>query len=208
MENHQGRRPVKGGPAQIGRKEMAAQRHRAGGPGVPWTPGRRPPHRNGGARRLSGYAAKSRSDAPTGGAQASPFLCFRPPFRRPMQKGCGLALPLYSHERTTIIRYVVRKMATKPTRQVSNKANPARANKEKKQRARRGRVRGSPQSNRTRQGERGCGNLPAKKPAYPTRNSVGVRPYRRLNWVQNTLSEAYPTCSLMACSGRLVAFSR
>src|SRR5699024_11234248 len=51
-------------------------------------------------------------------------------------------------------------------------------------------------------GERGCGSLPAKKPAYPTRNSVGVRPYRRLNWVQNTLSEAYPTCSLMACSGR------
>ena len=63
--------------------------------------------------------------------QASPFLCFRPPFRRPLQKGWGLALPLYSHERTTIIQDVGKKMTTNPTRQVSNKATPARANKEK-----------------------------------------------------------------------------
>ena len=118
MEMHLVRRPVKGGPARIRRKEMAAQRYRAGGPGVLRTPGRRPPHRNGGARRLSGYAAKSRSDAPTGGAQASPFLCFRPPLRRPMQKGWGLALPPYSHERTTMQREVVKKMAAK-------KATPA-----------------------------------------------------------------------------------
>ena len=48
MEMHQGRRPVYGGAPRIGRKEMAEQRYRAGGPGVPRTPGRRPPHRNGG----------------------------------------------------------------------------------------------------------------------------------------------------------------
>ena len=131
MEMHQGRRPVYGGAPRIGRKEMAAQRYRAGGPGVLRTPDRRPPHRNGGARRLSGYAAKSRSDAPTGGAQASPFPCFRPPYRRPMQKGWGLALPPYGHERTTIIREVVKKKAAKLSRQVSCKANTARANKEK-----------------------------------------------------------------------------
>ena len=29
-------------------EKTATQRHRAGGPGVLWTPGRRPPHRNGG----------------------------------------------------------------------------------------------------------------------------------------------------------------
>ena len=29
-------------------EKTATQRHRAGGPGVRWTPGRRPPHRNGG----------------------------------------------------------------------------------------------------------------------------------------------------------------
>ena len=125
------RRPVKGGPARQGRKEMDAQRYRAGGPGVLWTPGRRPLHRNGGARRLSGYAAKSRSDAPTGGAQASPFPCFRPPYRRPMQKGWGLALPPYSHERTTIIREVVEKKAAKLSRQVSCTATPARPIKRK-----------------------------------------------------------------------------
>ena len=107
------RRPVYGGPARMLVKN-APQGNLAGGPGVLRTPGRRPPHRNGGARRLSGYAAKSRSDAPTGGAQASPFLCFRPPFRRPMQKGWGFALSPHSHERTTIIRYVVKKMAAEP----------------------------------------------------------------------------------------------
>ena len=104
MEMHAVRRPVKGGPARIGLIKITMKLNRAGGPGVPRTPGRRPPHRNGGARRLSGYAAKSRSDAPTGGAQASPFLCFRPPYRRPMQKGWDLAFPLYSHERTTMKR--------------------------------------------------------------------------------------------------------
>src|SRR5699024_12205474 len=68
--------PVYGGPGRIGLIGMAPQGNRAGGPGVPWTPGRRPPHRNGGARRLSGYAAKSRSDAPTGGALSEPVpLC-------------------------------------------------------------------------------------------------------------------------------------
>ena len=72
MEMHAVRRPVKGGPARIGRKEMAAQRYRAGGPGVLRTPGRRPPHRNGG----------------TFGS--------------------------FSHERTTIIRYVGKKMAAEP----------------------------------------------------------------------------------------------
>ena len=111
MEPHLVRRPVYGGPARQGLTGMAAQRNLAGGPGVLRTPGRRPPHRNGGARRLSGYAAKSRSDAPTGGAQASPFLCFRPPLRRPMQKGWGFALPPHSHERTTIIREIGKKMA-------------------------------------------------------------------------------------------------
>ena len=48
MEMHAVRRPVKGGPARIRRKKMAAQRYRAGGPGVLRTPGRRAPHRNGG----------------------------------------------------------------------------------------------------------------------------------------------------------------
>ena len=48
METHAVRRPVKGGPARQGLTGMAAQRYRAGGPGVPRTPGRRPPHRNGG----------------------------------------------------------------------------------------------------------------------------------------------------------------
>ena len=83
------RRPVYGGAARIRRKEMAPQGNLAGGPGVPWTPGRRPPHRNGG----------------TFGS--------------------------FGHERTTIIRYVVKKMAAKPTQKLSNTANPARANKEK-----------------------------------------------------------------------------
>ena len=45
-------------------------------------------------------------------------------------------------ERTTIIRYAVKKMAAKLSRQVSCKATPAKANKEKNQRPRRGRVRG------------------------------------------------------------------
>ena len=131
MEMHQGRRPVYGGAPRQEPTGMAAQRNLTGGPGVLRTPGRRPPHRNGGARRLSGYAAKSRSDAPTGGAQASPFPCFWPPYRRPMQKGWGLALSPYGHERTTIIRYVVQKMAAKLSRQLTYKANSARANKEK-----------------------------------------------------------------------------
>ena len=48
METHLVRRPVKGGPARQELTGMAAQRFRVGGPGVPWTPGRRPPHRNGG----------------------------------------------------------------------------------------------------------------------------------------------------------------
>ena len=72
MEMHAMRRPVYGGPARIGRKKMAAQRYRAGGPGVLWTPGRRPPHRNGGN------------------------------------------FGSFGHERTTIIREVVKKMAAKP----------------------------------------------------------------------------------------------
>ena len=153
METHVVRRPVKGGPARhppalrlwrctkggapstVGRRGRAQIFRRRpnlmGGPGVLRTPGRRPPHRNGGARRLSGYAAKSRSDAPTGGAQASPFPCFRPPYRRPMQKGWGLALPPYSHERTTIIREVVEKKAAKLSRQVSCTATPARPIKRK-----------------------------------------------------------------------------
>ena len=131
MEMHQGRRPVYGGAARMLVKKWPRKAILREGPGVLRTPGRRPPHRNGGARRLSGYAAKSRSDAPTGGAQASPFPCFRPPYRRPMQKGWGLALPPYGHERTTIIREVVKKKAAKLSRQVSCKANTARANKEK-----------------------------------------------------------------------------
>ena len=70
-------------------KKMAPQGNLAGGPGVLRTPGRRPPHRNGG----------------TFGS--------------------------FSHERTTIIRYVGKKMAAKLSRQVSRKATPAKANKEK-----------------------------------------------------------------------------
>ena len=69
--------------------ENCKQRNLTGGPGVPWTPGRRPPHRNGG----------------TFGS--------------------------FSHERTTIIRLVVKKMAAKLSRQVSCTATPAKANKEK-----------------------------------------------------------------------------
>ncbi len=89
MEMYVGRRPVKGGPARQGLTKMAAQRKLAGGPGVLRTPGRRPPHRNGG----------------TFGS--------------------------FSHERTTIIRYVGKKMAAEPTRQVSCTTTPAKANKEK-----------------------------------------------------------------------------
>ena len=81
------------GPSRVGRRrccwKSAAQRYRAGGPGVQRTPGRRPPHRNGG----------------TFGS--------------------------FSHERTTIIRYVVQKMAAKLSRQLTYKANSAKANKEK-----------------------------------------------------------------------------
>ena len=102
LEKNLLRRPVKGGPARIGRKEMAAQRYRAGGPGVLRTPGRRPPHRNGG----------------TFGS--------------------------FSHERTTIIREVGKKMIAKPTRQLTNKATPAKANKEKMQRWRRSGAAGTP----------------------------------------------------------------
>ena len=86
---HVVRRPVYGGPARQEPTGMAAQRNLAGGPGVLRTPGRRPPHRNGG----------------TFGS--------------------------FSHERTTIIRYVVQKMAAKSSRQVSCTATPAKANKEK-----------------------------------------------------------------------------
>ena len=89
METHVVRWPVKGGPARIGLIKMTMKLNRAGGPGVQRTPGRRPPHRNGG----------------TFGS--------------------------FSHERTTIIRYVVKKMAAKLSRQVSCKTNFARANKEK-----------------------------------------------------------------------------
>ena len=89
METHAVRRPVKGGPARQGLTGMAAQRYRAGGPGVPRTPGRRPPHRNGG----------------TFGS--------------------------FSHERTTICREDVKKIAAKPTRQVSCTATPARPIKRK-----------------------------------------------------------------------------
>ena len=92
LEKNLVRRPVKGGPARIRRKEMAAQRHRVGGPGVHWTPGRRPPHRNGGARRLSGYAAKSRSDAPTGGALSEPIPLFPAAVQAAIAKGLGPCL--------------------------------------------------------------------------------------------------------------------
>ena len=67
METHVVRRPVKGGTARIGLIKMTMKLNRVGGPGVQRTPGRRPPHRNGG----------------TFGS--------------------------FSHERTTIIRYVVKK---------------------------------------------------------------------------------------------------
>ena len=70
-------------------KKIAPQGNLAGGPGVPRTPGRRPPHRNGG----------------TFGS--------------------------FGHERTTIIRYVGKKMAAKLSRQVSCKATPARPIKKK-----------------------------------------------------------------------------
>ena len=69
--------------------ENRRQRNDTGGPGVLRTPGRRPPHRNGG----------------TFGS--------------------------FSHERTTIIREVVKKMTSNPTQKPSNKATPAKANKEK-----------------------------------------------------------------------------
>ena len=124
VETHQGRRPVYGGAPRNRRRkgygdarcaparlrwagaapaENSKQGNLAGGPGVLRTPGRRPPHRNGG----------------TFGS--------------------------FGHERTTMIREVVKKMAAIPTRQLTYKANPARANKEKMQRPRRGGVRGYPQ---------------------------------------------------------------
>ena len=84
-----------------GAYKKAPQGNLAGGPGVLRTPGRRPPHRNGG----------------TFGS--------------------------FSHERTTIIRYVDKKKAAKLSRQVSCKATPARPIK-KNQRARRGGARGFP----------------------------------------------------------------
>ena len=92
MEMHAVRRPVYGGAARQERIKKAPQRYRAGGPGVPWTPGRRPPHRNGGARRLSGYAAKSRSDAPTGGASSEPVPLFPAAVQAAIAKGLGLCL--------------------------------------------------------------------------------------------------------------------
>ena len=92
METHVVRRPVKGGPARIGLIKMTMKLNRAGGPGVLWTPGRRPPHRNGGARRLSGYAAKSRSDAPTGGALSEPVPLFPAAVQAANAKGLGPCL--------------------------------------------------------------------------------------------------------------------
>ena len=147
------RRPVYGGPARMGRIKTATQRHRAGGPGVPWTPGRRPPHRNGG----------------TFGS--------------------------FGHERTTIIRYVVKKdsrrakpknQATRPRplKPIKKKATfaagrgcgvsrrvtaPGRPASQFWQRSRRGRVRGLPQSNRPRHGRTRA--FPAAS-AYPLVLSV------------------------------------
>ncbi len=72
--------------------ENRCQRNDMGGPGVLRTPGRRPPHRNGGARRLSGYAAKSRSDAPTGGAMSEPVPLFPAAVQAAIAKGLGLCL--------------------------------------------------------------------------------------------------------------------
>ena len=92
MEMHVVRRPGKGGPARQGLTGMAVQRNLAGGPGVLRTPGRRPPHRNGGARRLSGYAAKSRSDAPTGGALSEPVPLFPAAVQAANAKGLGPCL--------------------------------------------------------------------------------------------------------------------
>ena len=100
--------PARQGWAGAAAAENSKQGNLAGGPGVLRTPGRRPPHRNGG----------------TFGS--------------------------FSHERTTIIREIVKKMTSNPTQKPSNKATPAKANKEKMQRPRRGRVRGLPQSNRPR----------------------------------------------------------
>ena len=83
------RAPARQGWAGAAGAENRRQRNDTGGPGVPRTPGRRPPHRNGG----------------TFGS--------------------------FSYERTTIIREVGKKMATKPTRQLTNKATPARPIKKK-----------------------------------------------------------------------------
>ena len=84
------------GPSRVGRRrccwKSAAQRYRVGGPGVQRNPGRRPPHRNGGARRLSGYAAKSRSDAPTGGALSEPVPLFPAAVQAANAKGLGPCL--------------------------------------------------------------------------------------------------------------------
>ena len=68
---------------------MAAQRYRAGGPGVLRTPDRRPPHRNGGARRVSGYSPKTRTDAPTGGATIEPVTLFPAAVQAAIAKGLG-----------------------------------------------------------------------------------------------------------------------
>ena len=96
MEMHQGRRPVYGAPSTVGRRGRAQIFRRRpnlmGGPGVLRTPGRRPPHRNGGARRLSGYAAKSRSDAPTGGALSEPVPLFPAAVQAANAKGLGPCL--------------------------------------------------------------------------------------------------------------------
>ena len=168
MEKSVVRRPVYGGPARQEVTEIALQGNLAGGPGVLRTPGRRPPHRNGG----------------TFGS--------------------------FGHERTTIIRYVVKKIAAKLSRQVSCPATPARANKEKisvrggggcevsrgvrgagtsasqfwqrgrqesvrgfPQRGRRGGTRGSPQRGQRGKGLRGGAKgprgspSPAKSPCFP-----------------------------------------
>ena len=81
MEMYVVRRPVYGGPARMLLKKRRAR-----------TPGRRPPHRNGGARRLSGYAAKSRSDAPTGGALSEPVPLFPAAAQAANAKGLGPCL--------------------------------------------------------------------------------------------------------------------
>src|SRR5699024_7156655 len=124
-------------PARQGLTKMAAQRYRAGGPGVLRTPGRRPPHRNGG----------------TFGS--------------------------FSHERTTIIRYVVEKKAAELSRQVSCKNTPARPIKRKSTCAAR-RGAGFPAKCPQQDGGASGGPAPAKKIIPLTFVTIPpkTRPYR------------------------------